>query len=73
VLILTEYFMTFSEINRFHYYLIGCVIGSLVTYVVCLIFLNDYLHLATLSMEEVMFILIVFAISWTPLLLWKYI
>lgn len=72
MLILTEYFMTFSEINRLHYYLIFCVFGSLATYLFCLFFLKDYLHISNLTFEEFIFILTVFVISYVPLFLWKY-
>ena len=72
VLILTEYFMTFSEINRLHWYLVICVFGSLATYIVCLFFFNDYLHVANLTVEESFFILVLFAISYIPLFLYKY-
>jgi len=72
VLILTEYFMTFSE-SRMHVYHIICVLGSLITYVICLFFLNDYLHIASLTLEQFVFILIIFGASWAPLLFWKYI
>lgn len=72
ILMLTEYFMTFSEINRLHYYLIITVLGSLVTYCVCLFFFNDYLHVSELSLNEILFILGIFGISWAPLMLYKY-
>lgn len=71
VLMLTEYFMTFSEINRLHYYLIITVVGSLATYCVCLFFFNDYLHVSELSLKELLFIFITFGISWMPLMIWK--
>lgn len=41
VLMITEYFMTITEISKLHFYLIYCVIGSLACYIGCLIFLND--------------------------------
>lgn len=63
--------MTFSEINRLHVALIVTVLGSLVTYIVCLFFFSDYLHIASLTFEEMMFILLLFAASWAPLFLWK--
>ena len=55
-----------------HVYLIICVLGSLITYIICLFFLNDYLHIASLTLEQFLFILIVFGASWAPLLFWKY-
>jgi hypothetical protein len=64
--------MTFSEINRLHVALIGSVLGSLTTYIICLFFFSDYLHIASLTFEQILFILILFAISWVPFFLWKY-
>lgn len=73
ILILTEYFMTFAEINRLHVYLLFCVGASLATYLFCLFFLNDYLHISNLSFKQILYILTIFVISWLPFLLWKYI
>jgi hypothetical protein len=69
---ITEYFMTVTEINKLHFYLIYCILGSLASYILCLIFLNDYLHISNLGFEDIVFILLIFAISWTPLFIWKY-
>jgi hypothetical protein len=68
---ITEYFMTATEINKLHYYLIYCIAGSLICYVICLVFLSEELHVATLSFEDAVFIILIFATSWTPLFLWK--
>lgn len=51
VLILTEYFMTFTEITKLHLYLIICVLGSVLCYLLCLVFLGDYLHVSDLTLE----------------------
>lgn len=69
---ITEYFMTLTEIKNLHCYLIGCIAGSLLCYILCLVFLNDYLHIASLAFQDFIFILIIFAASWSPLFLWKY-
>jgi hypothetical protein len=45
---ITEYFMTATEINKLHYYLIYCITGSLICYIICLVFLSEELHVATL-------------------------
>jgi len=65
--------MTFTEINKLHYYLIFCVAGSILCYVLCLIFLNDYLHIAELTFEEILLIFAIFGASWGPLFIWRYI
>jgi hypothetical protein len=49
VLILTEYFMTLSEINRIHVLTIACTAGSLLCYAICIIFLKNLVHVADLS------------------------
>lgn len=71
VLMITEYLMTITEISKLHYYLIYCIAGSLACYVLCLIFLNTELHMAELTFQEAVFILLIFAASWCPLFLWK--
>jgi hypothetical protein len=68
---ITEYFMTATEITKLHYYLIYCIAGSLICYIICLVFLSDELHMATLAFEDAIFIILIFAASWTPLFLWK--
>jgi ABC-type uncharacterized transport system permease subunit len=68
---ITEYFMTITEINKLHYYLIYCIAGSLACYIVCLIFLKSELHVSALTFEEAVFVLIIFGVSWGPLFVWK--
>lgn len=41
VLMITEYFMTVTEVTKLHYYLLYCIGGSLICYILCLIFLSD--------------------------------
>lgn len=68
---ITEYLMTITEINKLHYYLIYCIAGSLTCYILCLIFLNTELHMAELTFQDAVFIMLIFAASWCPLFLWK--
>jgi hypothetical protein len=63
--------MTFSEIYHLHILMIVCVVGSLLCYAACLIFLNDFVQLASLSLENFIYILLITGISWIPLVLWK--
>ena len=73
VLILTEYFMTFSEVTKLHLFLLVFVGASLVCYVACLVFLREYIHLSQLTFVQGMLIVAIFAASWGPLFLWRYI
>jgi hypothetical protein len=71
VLILTEYFMTLSEINRIHVLTIACTAGSLLCYAICIIFLKNLVHVADLSFVSFLFVLVITLISWGPIFGWK--
>ena len=64
--------MTLSEVNKLHLYLLIFVVASLVTYIFCLVFLNDYIHLSNLKFDQIIYILIIYAASWGPLFISKY-
>lgn len=72
VLIFTEYCMTISEIHRIHILTIACTAGSLLCYALCIIFLNDVIHVANLNFVNFLFILTITLISWGPIFGWKY-
>lgn len=70
-LILTEYCMTLSEIHRMHLLTIACVGGSLLCYLICLLFLKSAINLAEISFIDFLFICLITLVSWGPLLAWK--
>ena len=71
VLILTEYFMTLSEIHRIHVLTIACVGASLLCYAICVVFLKNVVHVSNLSFLNFLFILLITLISWGPVFGWK--
>ena len=64
--------MTLNEVTKLHLYLLYCVIASLVCYIGCLIFLNDYLHVASLTITDFCLIFVIFTASFGPIFIWKY-
>lgn len=73
VLILTEYFMTLSEIHRIHVLTLACTGGSLLCYTICIVFLKTVVHVSSLTLVNFLFILLITLISWGPIFGWKYI
>lgn len=72
VLILTEYCMSLSELNRLHIVSLICVFGSLVVYALCMIFLRSVLDVAALSFLDLLWICIIVLVSWGPIFVQQY-
>lgn len=71
VLILTEYCMSLSELNSLHIISIISVVGSLVMYALSIIFLNNVLDVANLSLKDLLWICLIVLASWGPILTQK--
>lgn len=67
VLILTEYCMSLSELNRLHIVSIICVVSSLVVYALCMIFLRSVIDVAALSFLDLVWICVIVLASWGPI------
>ena len=71
VLILTEYFMTLSEIHRIHILTLACTGGSLLCYALCIGFLQNVIHVSSLTLADFFFIFCITLTSWGPTFIWK--
>lgn len=71
VLILTEYFMTLSEIHRIHMLTLVCTGLSLLSYALCIAFLQSVIHVSSLTIADFFFIFLITLASWGPIFAWK--
>lgn len=69
VLIITEYCMSLSELHRIHIVSIICVVGSLVVYALCMIFLRNVIEVTALGFSDLMWICVIVLASWGPIFL----
>lgn len=61
----------FSQLSRFNWRILASQLGTLVLYVLCLVFLPQYLSLAAIDLTFVLNVLLITVISWLPLHIFK--
>ena len=59
--------MSLSELHRIHIVSIICVVGSFIVYALCVVFLNNVIDIAALSLKDLGWICLIVLGSWGPI------